>query len=108
MGKNQGTDEYLIRASQSRTLISCRVSYYCHCMAILQIRNMPDTLHERLRRYAGENNCTMRAVALIAIERELARWEWRERMAQRPETDLGVDAAALLEEERSRRDGEIG
>ena len=77
-------------------------------MANRQIKNMPDTLHDRLRRYARENNSTMRAVALNAIERELARWEWRKRLAQRPETDLGVDAAALLIEERTRRDGEIG
>ena len=33
---------------------------------------------------------------------------WRERMAQRPETDLGIDASALLEEERALRDAEIG
>lgn len=95
-------------SSHSKTLISRRVSCYCHRMANLQIRNMPDTLHERLRRYARENNCTMRAVALSAIERELAHWEWRKRLAQRPETDLGVEAAALLMEERARRNSEIG
>lgn len=50
----------------------------------------------------------MRTVVLSAIERELARWEWQKRLAQRPETDLGVDAAALLKEEHSRRDNEIG
>ena len=77
-------------------------------MANLQIRNMPDTLHERLRRYARENNCTMREAVLTAIEKELARWEWQKRLAQRHETELGVDAAALLKEERSRREGEIG
>ena len=76
-------------------------------MANLQIRNVPDTLHERLRRYARENNCTMREAVLTAIEKELARWEWQKRLAQRPETDLGVDASALLEEELSRRDSEI-
>ena len=77
-------------------------------MANLQIRNMPDTLHERLRRYARGNNCTMREAVLTAIEKELARWEWQKRLAQRPETDLSVDVAALLIEERTRRDGEIG
>ena len=77
-------------------------------MANLQIKNMPDTLHERLRSYARENNCTMRAVVLSALERELARWEWRKHLALRPETDLGVEAATILEEERTRRDGEIG
>ena len=85
-----------------------RVSCYLHYMANLQVRNVPDDLHERLRHHARENNCTMSAVVLVAIERELARWEWRERMAQLPKTDLGVDAATLLAEERSLRDLEIG
>ena len=76
-------------------------------MANLQIKNMPDTLHDRLRRCARENNCTMREAVLTAIEKELARWEWQKRLAQRPETDLSVDVAALLKEERSRRDSEI-
>ena len=36
---------------------------------------MPDALHERLRRYARENNCTMSAAVLAAVEQELARSE---------------------------------
>ena len=48
----------------------------------------------------------MSAVVLSAVERELVRWEWRERLAQRPETDLGVDAAALLADARALRDAE--
>ena len=77
-------------------------------MANLAIKNMPDILHERLRHYARENNCTMRAVVITAVERELARWEWRKRLTERPETALGVEAATLLMEERARRDEEIG
>ena len=50
----------------------------------------------------------MSAVALTAIERELERWEWRKRLARRPETDLGVEAATLLMEERARRERELG
>ena len=53
-------------------------------MTNLQVRNMPDDLHERLRRHARESNCTMSAAVLTAVERELARWEWRKRLAQRP------------------------
>ena len=75
-------------------------------MANLQVRNIPDELHERLRRHAREHNCTMSAVVLSAVERELVRWEWRERLAQRPETDLGVDAAALFADARALRDAE--
>ena len=76
-------------------------------MANLQVRNISDDLHDRLRRHARENNCTISAAVLTAVEQELARWEWRKRLAQRPETDLGVEAAALLVEERSLRDVEM-
>ena len=81
---------------------------YSHHMANLQVRNIPDDLHERLRRCARERDCTMSEVVLIAVEYELARWEWRKRLAQHPKTDLGVEAATLLAEERSLRDLEIG
>ncbi len=77
-------------------------------MANLQVKNVPDTLHERLRCYARENRCTISAAVLTAVERELAMWEWREHIAQRPETDLGVDAATLIAEERTRRATQIG
>ena len=76
-------------------------------MANLQVRNMPDSLHESLRRHARENNCTISAVVVTAVERELARREWRKRWADRPETDLGVEASALLAEERRKRDSEL-
>ena len=80
----------------------------CHEMANLQVKNIPDALHERLRRYARENRCTISAAVLAAVERELEMWEWREHMARRPETDLGVDAAALIADERVRRAKQIG
>lgn len=70
-------------------------------MANLQVKNIPDELHERLRRHAREHNCTISAAVLTAVERELARWEWRERLAQRPQTELGVPAADLLYAERT-------
>lgn len=77
-------------------------------MPNLQVRNIPEALHERLRRHARENNSTMSTVVLAALERELARWEWRQHLTQRPKTDLGVEAATLLVEERSLRDMEMG
>ena len=77
-------------------------------MPNLQVRNVPDVLYERLRRHARENNRTMSAAVLAAVERELAAWEWRKRLDQRPMTDLGVDAAALLAQERSLRGTETG
>ena len=77
-------------------------------MANLQVRNIPDDLHDRLRRHAREHNRTMSEVVLITVERELARWGWRNRLARRPKTDLGVEAVTLLAEERSLRDLETG
>ena len=75
-------------------------------MANLQVKNIPDELHERLRRHAREHNCTLSAVVLSAVERELSRSEWRERLAQRPQTDLGIPAADLLQTEREQRERE--
>ncbi|WP_419918598.1 FitA-like ribbon-helix-helix domain-containing protein [Candidatus Poriferisocius sp.] len=77
-------------------------------MANLQVRNMPDALHERLRQHARERNRSMRAMVIEAIEMELTRSEWRMNLAQRTETNLGTDAASLLAEERTQRDTELG
>jgi hypothetical protein len=77
---------------------------HIHAMANLQVKNVPDTLHQRLRRYAQEHKCTLSDIVLIALERELARREWHERLAQRPTTDLGVSAAALLAQERQQHE----
>lgn len=77
-------------------------------MATLRINKVPDELHERLRRLARKRNCTMSAAVLAAIEREIERSEWRERMANRPIVDLGISAAKLVEEARTERDRELG
>ncbi len=78
-----------------------------HAMANLQVKNIPDTLHQRLRRYAREHKCTLSDVVLAALERELARREWHERFSRRPTTDLGLSAAALLEQERHHRESDL-
>ena len=76
-------------------------------MTNLQVKNVPDALHDRLRRYAQRNNCTISAAVLAAIERELAMSEWKERYALLPETPLSAPAAVLIAEERRRRDEEL-
>ncbi|HZF11230.1 MAG TPA: toxin-antitoxin system HicB family antitoxin [Thermoanaerobaculia bacterium] len=76
-------------------------------MANLQVKNLPEPLHARLRRYARQHHRTISDVALAALERELNRCEWYERHAQHPATDLGVSASSLLEEERSQRQREL-
>ena len=69
---------------------------HTHAIANLQVKNIPDTLHQRLRRYAREHKCTLSDIVLAAIERELARREWHERLARRPTTDLGLSADGPL------------
>lgn len=77
-------------------------------MANLQVRNVPEDLRERLRRRARKTNCSMSAIVLSAVERELARGEWEEYLSQRPRTELRVEAAALLVEERAFREQQTG
>lgn len=72
-------------------------------MANLQVKNVPDVLHERMRRTARASGCTLSDFVLSAVGRELERREWHERLASRPETDLGGSAAQLLKEEREAR-----
>ncbi len=72
-------------------------------MVNLQVRNIPDALHERLRHQARLSNSTMSALVLTALERELSNREWQQSLAQRPMTYLGVEASSLLAAERSAR-----
>jgi hypothetical protein len=76
-------------------------------MANIQVKNIPEKLHNRLRRYAREQDCTLGEIILEAIERELARREWHKRFSGRPTTRLDNSAAELLEQERRRRDSDL-
>ena len=69
-------------------------------MGNLQVKNIPDELHQRLRDHARANRCTLGDLVLRALERELERREWHAHLAERPTTDLGISAAALLQQER--------
>ena len=77
-------------------------------MAHLRVKNVPESLHDRLRNLAGETNHTLSAVVLSAVERELEAREWRKRMVARPGTDLGMEAATLIAESRALRDRQLG
>jgi hypothetical protein len=81
---------------------------HIHVMANLQVKNVSSSLHQRLRRHARKRKRTISEVVLSAIERELARSEWEERLVKRPATDLGTSASSLLEAERRQRDAELG
>jgi len=81
----------------------------CHngAMANVQVKNLPDALHERLRDYSRKHQRTISDIVLEAIEREVARNEWHDRISRRPATDLGDAATSLLEQERQQRDRDL-
>ena len=76
-------------------------------MANIQVKNVPDSVHERLRRVAREQNTTLSAVVLSAVEHELTWAEWQRHWEQQPTITLGVSAAELIAEARAERDAEL-
>jgi hypothetical protein len=77
-------------------------------MAHLQVKNIPDALHRKVRAYARRRGRTVRDVVLEAVAREIERDEFRARLAKRAPTDLGRPAARTLEEVRAERERELG
>lgn len=78
-------------------------------MSNLEIRDIPDGLHQRLKEWAGKEGCSIRELALEAIHRELERLELRERLQELPLTKRGeIDGATLIRQERALRDLELG
>ena len=73
-------------------------------MANLQLRNLPEPLHQKLRKIAAENRTTISDLVLAAIERDLAIREWQRSFNKREASQLGVRAAELLEEARADRE----
>ncbi|MCC6765264.1 MAG: toxin-antitoxin system HicB family antitoxin [Deltaproteobacteria bacterium] len=77
-------------------------------MANLQVKNVPDALHRRLRAYANRRGRTVRDVVLEAVTREIDREAFRTRLAKRAPVDLGRPAARTLEDVRAAREKELG
>jgi plasmid stability protein len=73
-------------------------------MANLQVKNVPETLHRKIRTYARSRGRTVRDVVLTAIVREIEHDEFRARLARRKPVDLGRPAARTLEETRAERE----
>ena len=82
-------------------------------MANLEI-NLPDDLHERLRRVAGAYDGAVSEFMLAVIRREVERVEqnerreltmaeWQARREDRPILHIDFDAAAAIREERQQR-----
>ena len=77
-------------------------------MANLQVKNVPESLHKRLRSYARKRNCTLSDLVLEAVKRELVRSAFHERLGRRSQSNIGISAASLLDEERRQREQNLG
>ena len=77
-------------------------------MANLQVKNVPEALHRKIRAYARRRGRTVRDVVLEAVTREIEHEEFRARLARREPVELGRSAARTLEEVRADRERELG
>ena len=76
-------------------------------MANIHVEKIPAALHNKLRRYAREQEVTIGEIVLEAIEREVARREWHKRFTSRPTTRLRSSAARLLEQGGEKGDANL-
>ncbi|MFZ5471069.1 MAG: FitA-like ribbon-helix-helix domain-containing protein [Myxococcota bacterium] len=76
-------------------------------MSNLQVKNVPERVHRRLRALAAKRGSSVRDVVLAAVEKELARDEFERRLAGREPVDLQRPSARTLEEVRSERTQEL-
>ncbi|AFV76666.1 protein encoded in hypervariable junctions of pilus gene clusters [Thermus oshimai JL-2] len=74
-------------------------------MSTLQVKRVPPELKARLLRQAKAQGVSLSEWVLRALEREVERAEWEERLRGREAVRLGVPAGALLEEAREERWG---
>jgi plasmid stability protein len=77
-------------------------------MANLQVKNLPEPLHRKLRAYAKRRGRSVRDVVLEAVTREVERDEFHTRLAKRTPVDLGRPAARTLDEVRTERTRDLG
>lgn len=77
-------------------------------MANLQVKNVPEPLHRKLRLYARRSGRTVRDVVLGAVVREIEHLEFQARLAKREPVRLGRAVAQSLGEIRAERARELG
>ena len=94
--------------ARGRLVAGMPIACHKHPMANLQVKNVPEPLHRKIRAYAKRRGRTVRDVVLEAVRREIEREDFRARLAKRQLVDLGRPAARTLEEVRAERDRELG
>ena len=77
---------------------------------MIQIRNVPETMHRRLKARAAMEGVSMSHYVLAAVERALERPSRRELLAairRQPDANLDLSPAEVLRSERLARDEQL-
>lgn len=72
-------------------------------MANLQIRNVPEDLHESLHRWAAEANTSVSALVLRQLKQLVALRTFEQELRSQPMTDTPQDTVSALQAERDSR-----
>jgi plasmid stability protein len=82
---------------------------YDHAVSAIQVKNVPDELHEALRQRASAEGVPVGEIVLRALRTELRRATFREwsdtvaRRVPRPDPETRARMRAVIEEERRDR-----
>lgn len=77
---------------------------YCHAVANLQVKDVPEDIHRRLRECARRRGKTLRELVLEALGKELTHDEFEKRLRLRSRVRLSRAAGEVLAEVRAERD----
>ncbi len=84
---------------------------YSLAMSAIQVKNVPEQLHHRLRERARSEGRSLSEYVLEMLERDLAvpsTREWLNRLRENPGTDIEPgEIARLIQEGRAERDEQI-
>jgi plasmid stability protein len=72
-------------------------------MATLQVKNVPEHIHRKIRLLAKRQGRTIGEILLTAARKELEREQFHTRLAKRESIQLDRPAARSLEEARAER-----
>jgi plasmid stability protein len=73
-------------------------------MANLQVKNVPEDVHRRLRECARKRGKSLRELVLEAVAKELSNDEFERRLQSRSRVRLSRPAGELLSEVRAERE----
>lgn len=83
---------------------------YDHAVSIIQVKNVPPSMHSELRRRADQEGLTIRDYVLKLIERDQrlpSKADWLDRVAALEPVSVSQSAAEMIREARDERGDEL-